>query len=50
MYVFEMFLQALQGMQLATDALTECANCLVLNVSSGEQEQCGISLPLKEQW
>lgn len=45
--VFEVFLEALQGKQLATDALTERANCLILDVSGGEKEQCKVKRGLQ---
>ncbi len=35
MYSLEVCLESLQGEQLATDTLGECAHCLVLNIPVG---------------
>ena len=34
--VLKVFLQTLEGVKLAADALAECAHCLILDVSEGE--------------
>ena len=48
--MFKVFLQALQGMQLATDALTERANCFILDVSGGEKKQCRVTKSVRERY